>query len=63
MKIEDYKRLVTRMNEIRPSDKAAILLTMDRDLEVHTATFGEPGEVAFLRKAAAYANLNVKEGK
>lgn len=50
MKIEDYKRLVTRMNEIQPSDKAAILITMDSGLEIHTATFGEPGEVSLLRK-------------
>lgn len=50
MKTEDYKRLVSRMNEIQPSDKAAILITMDCGLDIHTATFGEPAEIAFLRK-------------
>lgn len=50
MKTEDYKRLVARMNEVQPSDKAVILITMDCGLDIHTATFGEPGEVAFLRK-------------
>ena len=50
MKTEDYKRLISRMNEVQPSDRAAILITLDYDLEVHTATFGEPAEVSFLIK-------------
>ena len=50
MKIEDYKRLITRMDEIKVSDKAAVLVVMDASLEIHTATFGEPAEVSLLRK-------------
>lgn len=50
MIIEDYNRLIARMNEIHPSDKAVILATMDCAGDIHTATFGDPDEVAFLRK-------------
>lgn len=64
MKTEDYQRLISRMNEIKVSDKAAILVVMDDDLVIHTATFGEPGELAHLRKVIpVYVNINVGEDK
>lgn len=50
MIIEDYKRLIARMKETHPSDKAVILITMDCAGDIHTATFGDPEEVDFLRK-------------
>lgn len=50
MKIEDYSRLLARMNEVKVTDKAAVLVVMDSDLVIHTATFGEPAEVALIRK-------------
>lgn len=50
MRIEEYKRLIARMNEIHPSDRAAILITTDCAGDIHTATFGDPDEIALLRK-------------
>lgn len=49
MKTEDYKRLVSRMNEVQPSDKAAILVTMDCGGNINVSTFGEPKSVDELR--------------
>ncbi len=42
MKTEEHKRLIARMNEVQPSDDAAILITMDVGGDIRFATFGEP---------------------
>ncbi len=49
MKIEDHKRLVSRMNEVQPSDRAAILVTMDCGGDITVCTFGEPKSLDELR--------------
>lgn len=49
MKTEEYKRVIARMNEVQPSDKAAILAVMDCGGDIRIGTFGDPEEVEFLR--------------
>lgn len=50
----EYKRMISRMNEIQPSDKAVVLLIMDCGGDVSIATAGEPdaiqGCVKYLKK-------------
>ena len=53
MSNEDYASLITRMNEIRPTDRAAVLVVLeetDEGRSIHTSTFGEPADVRFLKK-------------
>jgi hypothetical protein len=50
MKNEEHQRFKSRMNEVQPSDKAAILVTMDCGGDIRINTFGEPAEVGDLRK-------------
>lgn len=47
---EDYSRLVRRMNEVQPSDKAALLVTMDCIGDVTISTMGEPQQVEEMKR-------------
>lgn len=47
---EDYSRLVRRMNEVQPSDKAVLLVTMDCLGDTTISTMGAPRDVDELKR-------------
>lgn len=50
MYIEEYKRVIARMNEVRVEDQAVILITLRANNDVSIATFGHPYEIEQLKK-------------
>lgn len=50
MYIEEYKRVIARMNEVRKDDQAVILITLRANNDVSVATFGHPYEIEQLKK-------------
>lgn len=60
MQTEEHKRLICRMNEVQPSDKAAILAVMDCGGDIRIGTFGGNEEIECLR-AHALMKLDTME--
>ena len=50
MNIEEYKRVIARMVEVRMDDQAVILITLRANGDVSVATFGHPHEIEQLKK-------------
>ena len=50
MNIEEYKRVIARINEVRVEDQAVILITLRANGDVSVATFGHPHEIEQLKK-------------
>lgn len=50
MNIEEYKRVIARMNEVREEDQAVIFITLRANNDVSIATFGHPHEIETLKK-------------
>ena len=50
MNIEEYKRVIARINEVRVEDQAVILITLRANGDVSVATFGHPHELEQLKK-------------
>lgn len=49
MNTEEHKRLIARMNEAQPSDRAAILAIMDCGGDIRISTFGNNTDIGCLR--------------
>lgn len=52
MQTEEYKRLTCRMNEVQPSDKAAVLIVMDCGKDFRVSTYGEVRDIQALKQWA-----------
>ena len=57
---EDYSRLIRRMNEVQPSDKAAIVASLDCGGDIVISTMGDPADVAELKSRMI---RNLEEGR
>ena len=51
------------MNEVQPSDKAAILVVMDCGGDIRIGTFGDNEEIEYLRSHALTKFYTMESGK
>lgn len=63
MQTEEHRRLISRMNEVQPSDKAAILVVMDCGGDIRIGTFGDSDEIEYLRSHALVKLYTMESGK
>lgn len=63
MRMEEHKRLICRMNEVQPSDKAAILVVMDCGGDIRIGTFGDNDDIEYLRAHALTKLYTMENGK
>lgn len=63
MQQEEHKRLICRMNEVQPSDKAAILVVMDCGGDIRIGTFGDNDDIEYLRSHSLTKLYTMESGK
>ena len=63
MQTEEHRRLISRMNEVQPSDKAAILVVMDCGGDIRIGTFGDGEDIEYLRTQAMVRLYTYESGK
>lgn len=62
MNTEEHKRLIARMNEAQPSDRAAILAIMDCGGDTRISTFGHNTDIGRLRAQLLHTEYGKKGG-